>query len=228
MTNERKTYSKQWRDAVRAGAQSSAAVLAPLIVDRFHPDTAIDVGSGEGWLALELEALDVTTLTVDGPWTEAEMKLDLSIDPFPEPFEVVEAFEKIESRSPYDVAICLEVAEHVAPGRAAELVAWLCSLAPIVVFSAAVPGQGGEGHVNEQWPAYWAELFLANGYAGSGALRWIIWDDARVSWWYRQNLLVFGRRHPVEVEVAEVYPELSPAPPPAVIHPEAWAHKGHA
>jgi hypothetical protein len=93
----------------------------------------------------------------------------------------------------FDLAICLEVAEHLRKQSATRLVADLASLAPVVVFSAAVPGQGGLHHVNEQWPSYWAALFAGHGYAVADPIRPVIWDDDSVEWWYRQNVLVYSR-----------------------------------
>ena len=64
----------------------------------------------------------------------------------------------------------------------------LAAAAPVVAFSAAIPARAAYGHVNEQWPAYWAELFARHGYEPVDALRPLLWDDARVDWWYAQNL----------------------------------------
>lgn len=92
----------------------------------------------------------------------------------------------------------------------------LCALAPVVLFSAAAPGQGGLGHVNEQWPAYWVERFERHGYRCSGALRWRFWCDDRVESWYRQNLLFATaepERYPAlfDTPLAETWPVVHPA-----------------
>jgi hypothetical protein len=78
------------------------------------------------------------------------------------------------------------------PSSSAErFVGALTVAAPLVAFLAAVPGQGGDGHLNEQWPAYWAALFAKRGYEVVDCLRELFWDDARVQWWYAQNALLF-------------------------------------
>ena len=69
----------------------------------------------------------------------------------------------------------------------------LVALADVVVFGAAIPGQGGTGHRNEQWPAYWAEQFAAHGYVASDPFRLRIWTDPDVKWWFAQNLVCFAR-----------------------------------
>lgn len=172
-------YTTGWRDQVRAGVQSSAAVVVPMLVDLYQPSRVVDVGCGEGGFGREFRQAGIGAVGVEGPWIAADVTVDFDRPPYPD-------------LGRFDLALCLEVAEHVDPRCAGEFVAWLASLAPLVVFSAAVPGQGGEGHVNEQPPGYWVGLFAAHDYAGSGQLRQLIWDDQRISWWYRQNLLVFG------------------------------------
>ena len=92
----------------------------------------------------------------------------------------------------FDLAISLEVAEHLPQTHAAAFVGELTRLAPAVLFSAAIPGQGGLNHVNEQWPDYWAALFEAQGFQPIDTLRWRIWGDDQITWWYKQNLLLFA------------------------------------
>jgi hypothetical protein len=65
---------------------------------------------------------------------------------------------------PSDVITCTEVGEHLSPAAGANLVTQVCRAADLVVWSAAIPGQGGEGHVNERPEEYWAELFRASGF----------------------------------------------------------------
>jgi hypothetical protein len=123
----------------------------------------------------------------------------------------------------YDLAISLEVAEHLPPEAAAGFVASLTRAAPVVAFSAAIPGQGGRGHVNEQWPAYWAELFARHGYEPVDALRPLLWDDPGVEWWYAQNVVVFA-----SAEGLGRHPRLGEHPqrgrtPLALVHPRRFA-----
>lgn len=165
----------------RATVKASAEALVPRLVERFKPETVLDVGCGEGWWAEQFADLACTVTALDGPHVEPVVDGFIACD-LEEPFE----------HPGHDLAISLEVAEHLSPERADGFVADLCAAAPTVVFSAAIPGQGGAGHVNEQWPAYWVEKFAEHGYYGSGALRERIWTDPRIAPWYRQNLLVFG------------------------------------
>lgn len=92
----------------------------------------------------------------------------------------------------FDLIICLEVAEHLSPTVADQLIDSLVAHSDCVVFSAAVPFQGGTGHVNEQWPAYWAEKFRNVGYNAYDCLRSRVWNDSRVRCWFAQNVIVYA------------------------------------
>lgn len=91
----------------------------------------------------------------------------------------------------YELCLCLEVAEHLPQTFADTLISYLCSLSDTVLFSAAIPGQGGTGHINEQWQTYWAEKFKANGF--DAALLYPVKNNPAVEMWYRQNLILYKR-----------------------------------
>ena len=94
----------------------------------------------------------------------------------------------------FDLAISLEVAEHLPAASADTFVASLAGLSDFVLFSAAVPGQGGRHHVNEQWQEYWGERFARLGFAALDLVRRAIWSDRAIPYWYKQNTLLFVRR----------------------------------
>lgn len=123
---------------------------------------------------------------IDGDWVPSDM---LWIDE--ERFIAADLTQPLELDRSFDLAISLEVAEHLPESAATTFVRSLCALAPVIAFSAAIPMQGGANHVNEQWPTYWAELFRAEGWLVIDAIRSEIWNNDRVAPWYRQNLLVF-------------------------------------
>lgn len=189
------------RDLVRDGASRSAQILAERICAWFDPATVIDVGCGEGHLTAALRERGVQAFGVDGDDVGCDMLVDLNAPPYP----AIEAA---------DVVTCLEVAEHVDRLHAAALVEWLTSLAPVVVFSAAIPYQGGWGHVNEQPPGYWAGLFDRHGCVGTGAYRADVWNDDDIESWYRQNLLVFAADRKALGR--------DPDGCPYLVHPDIW------
>lgn len=168
-------------DAIRDGARRSAAIVAPLLVDACIPSTVADVGCGEGWWADAFAAQGCTVVGLDGP--HVAHVLDNR-------FQAVDLSEPLPDVGTFDLAVCLEVGEHLPEHRAAGLIADLCALAPVVAFSAAIPHQTGPGHINCQWPSWWAEHFHAHGFGLDGRWRFRIWDDPRIEPWYRQNLLI--------------------------------------
>jgi hypothetical protein len=100
-----------------------------------------------------------------------------------------------EMRAPartFDLAVAVHVAERLPLRTAERFVAELARQAPVVLFAAAIPGQGGAGHVNEQWPDWWAARFERAGLRVVDGLRAAIWDDPRVDWRTAQNLLLFA------------------------------------
>jgi hypothetical protein len=94
----------------------------------------------------------------------------------------------------FDLAVSLEVAEHLPSAYAESFVDTLTRLSPVILFSAAIPFQGGTEHINEQWPEYWAKLFRAREYAVIDCLRKKVWSNESVEWWYAQNILLFAHR----------------------------------
>jgi hypothetical protein len=93
----------------------------------------------------------------------------------------------------FDLAICLEVAEHLPAAIEQVLVDSLTRMAPVVVFSAAIPGQLGTHHINEQWQDYWRKLFLARDFRAVDLIRPKIWGNELVEFFYQQNTICYCR-----------------------------------
>lgn len=203
-------YTAQFFDVIREGCQRSAAAVVPLVVDVLHPRTVVDVGCGEGWWGRAFEGHGADVVGVDGADTPAVL----------DRFHTADLAESVPDVGTFDLAVCLEVAEHLPASRASSFVAELCALAPFVLFSAAVPGQGGVGHVNEQWSSYWADLFAGSGYTVSTTLRADIWQNPDVEHWYRQNVLVAAR---VGAKLpAAWFGAKAQQPPLDIVHPDFW------
>lgn len=90
-----------------------------------------------------------------------------------------------------DIVISVEVAEHIEPEYSSIFISNLCSHSDIVLFSAALPGQGGTNHVNEQLCSYWVNLFAQKGFALLDCIRPYVWNNETVEIWYRNNTLLF-------------------------------------
>ena len=182
-------YSESFYAQQRDGSAASARVVVPILRELFNPRSVVDVGCGVGgWLAeFRREGVE-DVVGLDGAWLNSSQ---LRIQE--QAFRAIDVSRPIELGRGFDLCLCLEVAEHVAEKHAQQLVDSLVSLAPLVVFSAAIPLQTGTHHVNEQWPHYWASRFEERGYVVLDCVRPRIWEESAVQWWYAQNMLVFAR-----------------------------------
>jgi hypothetical protein len=119
----------------------------------------------------------------------------------------------------FDLAVCLEVGEHLPKKSSPRLVDLLTTSAPAVLFSAAIPRQGGTNHINDQWPTYWEKLFAARGFRRLDPIRPQLWRSTNIEWWYRQNIYLYLRESVLVncPELREEY-ELAKACPLELIH----------
>lgn len=176
----------------------AARIIMPFLLRLTRPKTVIDVGCAVGaWLKVFEENGAGRIRGLDG-WYVDRSKLLIDSACFT-PGDLAEAVtvHRADTFRPderYDLAVCLEVAEHLPGSAAPSLITTLTTLAPFVLFSAAIPGQGGIGHVNEQWPSYWKSLFQERGFQRLDPIRRHIWRDDRIPWWYRQNIFLYTAR----------------------------------
>ncbi len=186
----RSTYDRAFYVAQVEGSARSAAAMIPRILGLFPRITSVvDLGCGTGvWLHHFKRAGVPRVLGLDGGAADQGLLL---LDH--QEFRAVDFVQPLDLDDRFDLAMSLETAEHLPPSAAATFVANLCRLSDVVVFGAALPGQGGTWHVNERWPSYWAALFQAQGYEVFDVLRPEVWYDQRVEWWYAQNTLLFVR-----------------------------------
>ena len=212
-------YTDEYYESLREGARRSARAVVPRVLRLVRPRQVIDVGCGQGtWLAVFREHGVEDLWGIDGDYVDRE-RLEIPRERFV-PWDLTRPVHLGRS---FDLAISLEVAEHLPADRAETFVHSLAALAPVVLFSAAAPHQGGQDHVNEQWPAYWAELFAVRGYVPIDCLRRPLWDDNRVEWWYAQNVLLFAERGRLEsLPLLRQEYERTGGTAPALVHPKRY------
>jgi len=212
-------YSEQFYRDLGSTALPSARRIVPILVDLIAPKSVVDFGCGDGsWLSVFREHGASRVLGFDGEWVDERL---LRIPP--SDFRRAKLDRPIAADGRFDLAMSLEVAEHLPESRAAGFVAELTALAPVVLFSAAIPEQGGLHHVNERWPSYWAELFAAQRFRALDILRWQVWNEPQVTWWYKQNLLLFAHDDALAANAKlSAARAASPKEPIAVVHPERF------
>lgn len=182
-------FNQQDYAKIQHRSRLSADVIMPLVLQQTAARSVVDVGCGVGtWLAA-CAALGISDyLGIDGHHAAEVLQIPR------------EHFRAADLRTPltlgrwFDLAVSVEVAEHLPPEAGPAFVQQLTRAAPIVVFSAAIPGQGGTGHLHECWQSYWAGLFAQHDYFPVDTLRPLIWDRDDVEVWYRQNILLYIHR----------------------------------
>lgn len=216
----RHTYGSAFIEAIGEGPRRSANHMVPRVLQLTDARSVVDVGCGNGdWLVAFIDNGVSEVLGVEGPESDpSEVSIPASqvlFHDLTEPFVIDRQF---------DLAVCLEVGEHLDPEHARGLVTSLVGLAPVVLFSAAIPGQGGHHHVNEQWPDYWEALFAEHRYRAVDCIRGALWDEKEIDVWYRQNSFMY-----VDADRLQSMPKLSGRAdvtmPRRVVHPElvsAW------
>ncbi len=182
-------YDRAYFVARQQGWTVSAEAVAKVLMPLFPIRSVVEVGSGTGNLLAAFRAHGVTdVLGLDGPNVPRDLMLL--------PPEQVQAWD-LDQLAPlprrFDLACALEVGEHLPEAAATRFVRMLTAAAPVVLFGAAIPGQGGPGHVNEQRQSWWADRFAAEGYVAVDCVRPAIWDVPGVEWYYAQNILVYCR-----------------------------------
>ncbi|HTI88590.1 MAG TPA: class I SAM-dependent methyltransferase [Alphaproteobacteria bacterium] len=208
-------YDRGFYDDQMTGSFRSASVIVPMVLEHVPARTVCDIGCGTGtWLCVFMNNGVSDVLGVDGDYVPSDYLKIPRTSFYPADLRNTVTIERT-----FDLAVSLEVAEHLPASRAESFVATLTQLAPVVLFSAAIPNQGGTEHINEQWPDYWEALFAARGFVAVDAIRPVVWEDTSVEWWYRQNTLLYVRK-----DQLGRYPRLQaiaagPQWPRRVVHP---------
>lgn len=200
-------YSSEFYADMEVTSITSAKEIIPVLIDRYNPTSVVDVGCGTGAFALEFINNGIEdVIGYEGIWMrEADTLLQK------DKYIYWDITQEIRTTRIYDLCLCLEVAEHLDYSSARTLISTLTTLSPRVVFSAAIPHQGGNHHANEQWPEFWAQLFAEEEYILEWDPRLSMWNNPNIASCYRQNLLVF-------VKSAERQGDI----PLSLVHPEAW------
>ena len=208
-------YTPEYFDSFKHSSRKSAEVVVPLVASWVNPRSVIDLGCGVGmWLSVWSET-GCEIRGVDGDWVDLDQ---LAIPG--NRFTTHDLSQPYIAEKQYDLAMSVEAAEHLPAEAARTIVASLTQAAPVVLFSASIPNQPGADHLNCQWPDYWTGLFAERGYAVIDSLRYMIWDDQRVDWWYRQNIMLYVARAELDRWPALARMHDDAGKPLRLVHPE--------
>jgi SAM-dependent methyltransferase len=182
-------YNSFFYSVQRQRSGRSAEEVVGLVHELLEPASVVDVGCGIGaWLSQWRKQGVTDVLGIDGDWVDRGL---LQIPA--EQFVAHDLSESLDTARSYDLVMSLEVAEHLDKQHADGFLDLLTSLGSVILFSAAIPQQGGQHHVNERWQGDWARDFAARGFIAVDCIRPRIWDNQNVQVWYRQNIILYVR-----------------------------------
>jgi SAM-dependent methyltransferase len=221
-------YSRRFFERREQRVTASAEALVPQVIELLRPKSVIDIGCANGLWLEAFAKRGVQVRGVDGPWVPQDSlhiprpdfrMVDLANTPLP--YQLGEADER------FDLLLSFELLEHLPAARADAMIDAMCSLSDTLLISAAVPHQGGTGHINEQWPDFWVERFAARGFTAYDFLRLALWTDERIAPWYRQNVIGYFR-HGAPAAVRDFFArsvaKLAERPLP-LCHPGVFSYK---
>ncbi len=193
-------YSNQFFDYIDKGARRSAQSMIRCLNSWITPESVVDFGCGRGaWLAEWSEAGVHDVVGVDGDYVDREKLL------VPESsFVGADLGKTVSLGRRFELAQSLEVGEHLPIEVSPSLVESLTTHSDLVLFSAAVPGQGGEFHINEQPPIFWQKLFADRGFTAYDCVRPAVSRDTSIEPWYRYNTVLYANAAGAKILPEEV------------------------
>jgi SAM-dependent methyltransferase len=216
-------YTKEFYTARANGSLNSAKEIVPYVIDLIKPRNVVDIGCGTGtWLSAFKDCGIDDILGIDGDYVDRPL-LQISSECF-SPYDLTKPLNLDKS---FDLVVSLEVAEHLPESKAKQFIDSLVHLGDVVLFSAAIPHQPGDDHINCQWIDYWAEIFYEKGFILFDCIRMKFWQNPKVDCWYAQNMFLMVR----ETQVSN-YPLLANTThykkgtsPPLLVRPELYLYQ---
>lgn len=186
-------YNHDFYESRDRDTKYAADRILDILIEYIKICSVVDIGGGVGtWLKVagaKFNCPEKDLLLIEGDYVEEDL-LQVKETQY-KPWDLEKS---IQVDRKFDLAISLEVAEHLQEKRAETFCEDLTLLSDVVLFSAAIPGQGGVGHINEQPLHYWVDLFAKQDYSVFDIIRPEIQFDRNIKHWYRQNTVVFVRK----------------------------------
>ncbi len=213
------SYDQSWHTRFDTDSSVAATKILKYVVDIFSPESCLDLGAGAGnWIKCALNLGISDCRAVDGPWTDVSK---LQVDP--KYFLFHDLSQGLSLNRKFDMAICLEAAQYMSPQGSAALVRTLMDHANVILFSSAVPFQGGD-NVTERWQSHWSQLFEDRGFQTFDLIRPRFWRDKSIAYYYRQNTIVYVNKIDDKALNAALLASLNQLAAPVLdlVHPEKW------
>lgn len=213
------TYDGSFFRRYEPGSQRSARAILPHMLRSIPVASVLDVGCGTGlWLRVCGELGVKDRMGIDGhPAGDGLLEIP------PAQYHQLDLARPFDLRRRFDLVISVEVAEHLPRESAQDFVASLCRHGDVILFSAAIPLQGGQHHINEAWQSYWAGLFGGHGFSPVDLIRPAVWGDLAVEPFYAQNCLVYVRSSELNSNPKlDALKRFVPSLPQDIVHPRMF------
>lgn len=176
------------------GAYSAERIIGELLKFIPNPKSVLDLGCGMGAFGKAFETHGIQDITlIDHPSIQQKELLTSGSK-----FIAVDLDKTLPPPIKVDVAVCVEVLEHFSTRRALDILEYLCKSSSLILFSAAVPRQGGTGHLNEQTHEYWQNIFKERGFEYSDGFKINLLSDSQILYYYCQNIFLFYKKEQYE------------------------------
>ena len=192
-------------------SEASNIILKNISKSLYNVNSVFDIGCGSGaWLETAVDIFKPDMLTgLEGEWLPQEIinkviKKNIAIKVGNLNSELF-----LSNVTECDLIICLEVLEHLQENTVKFICNHIFNKARYILFSAALPFQGGNGHITEKPLSFYVELMNKNGYGCNNKLRELIWTNNKIPYWYRQNIVLFekGAENNMSLPIDIVHPE---------------------
>lgn len=220
-STKHRNYNEHFYESQMSASLRSAKIYSEYLVELIKLDSVVDFGCGRGTWLHAFGLLGIKKLIgYDGFWNSQEKMVDREIT-----FIGSDLNEFIDCHSKFDLAISLEVAEHLKVESAEIFIDSLTNASDIILFGAAYPGQGGTDHLNEQLQSYWAEKFLSRGYMPFDVFRPKFWGCNDIEYWYRQNTFLYIKSNSLAYSnfLSKGFSPIDSINFMNCVHPEAYA-----